>query len=43
MSPSQTLLLQNARIIDPANNIDELGDLLVAEGIIKEKGSYNFV
>ncbi len=38
MSPSQTLLLQNARIIDPANNIDELGDLLVAEGIIKEKG-----
>ena len=38
MNSSQALLLQNARIIDPANNIDEPGDLLIIDGVIRRKG-----
>ena len=30
------LLLKNARIIDPVRNIDEIGDLAVADGVIVE-------
>ncbi len=32
------LLIKNGRIIDPANNIDEIADLLVEDGKIKEIG-----
>ena len=38
MNSSPALLLQNARIIDPANNIDEPGDLLIVGGTISQKG-----
>jgi dihydroorotase len=38
MNSSPALLLQNARIIDPVNNIDEPGDLLIADGVIRLKG-----
>ncbi len=38
MNSTQALLLQNARIIDPANNIDEPGDLLIVDGVIRRKG-----
>ena len=38
MNSTQALLLQNAHIIDPANNIDELGDLLIVDGVIRRKG-----
>ncbi|MCK9294216.1 MAG: dihydroorotase [Desulfobulbaceae bacterium] len=38
MNSSPALLLQNARIIDPANNIDEPGDLLIINGVIRRKG-----
>ena len=30
------LLLKNARIIDPARNIDEIGDIAIADGVIVE-------
>ena len=30
-----SLLIQNARIIDPATGVDQIGDLLVEQGIIK--------
>ena len=33
------LLIKNARIIDPANSIDETGDILISGGIIKQIGS----
>src|SRR5210317_1921493 len=32
-------LLQNGRIIDPANGIDDIGDLLIIEGRIAEAGA----
>ena len=35
MSPSQPILLQNGRIIDPANRIDKKASLLVEKGKIK--------
>jgi len=38
MNSFPALLLQNARIIDPANNIDEPGDLLIADGVIRQRG-----
>lgn len=38
MNSFPALLLQNARIIDPVNNIDEPGDLLLAEGVIRQRG-----
>ncbi len=31
-----TLLLQNGRIIDPANNCDQTGDLLIVDGLITQ-------
>jgi len=33
------LLLKNARIVDPARNIDEIGDIAVADGVIVEAAS----
>ena len=30
------LLLKNARIVDPARNIDKVGDLAIADGVIVE-------
>ena len=33
MSPS-TILLQNGRVIDPANNCDQAADLLITDGVI---------
>ncbi|MBI5556933.1 MAG: dihydroorotase [Deltaproteobacteria bacterium] len=38
MTSPQTLLLQNGRIIDPANNLDGPGDLLLANGVIQRRG-----
>jgi len=38
MNSSPALLLQNVRIIDPVNNIDEPGDLLIADGVIRLRG-----
>jgi dihydroorotase len=35
MSPSQAILLQNGRIIDPANGLDKKASLLVEKGRIK--------
>ncbi|HIJ31434.1 MAG TPA: dihydroorotase, partial [Gammaproteobacteria bacterium] len=29
------ILIQNGRIIDPANQIDQLGDLQIADGLIQ--------
>ena len=31
------LLLKNARIIDPARNIDEIGDIAIADGELNAK------
>ncbi|MEI7511618.1 MAG: dihydroorotase [Candidatus Peregrinibacteria bacterium] len=33
-----TILLSGGRIIDPANSIDEIGDILIADGYIAEVG-----
>ena len=33
------LLIKNARIIDPCNNIDEIGSILVKDGIIQQTGN----
>ena len=33
------LLLKNARIVDPARNIDEVGDIAVADGVIVDAAS----
>ncbi len=38
MSPTETLLLQNGRVIDPANQIDGPGDILIENGRIKTTG-----
>ncbi|MBI4791747.1 MAG: dihydroorotase [Deltaproteobacteria bacterium] len=38
MTFRHTLLLRNGRIIDPANTIDEPGDLLVIDGMISQRG-----
>ncbi|RJX26601.1 MAG: dihydroorotase [Desulfurivibrio sp.] len=38
MNVTQATLLQNGRIIDPALNIDEPGDLLIVDGIIRQQG-----
>lgn len=35
-----SLLLKNGRIIDPANNRDEIGDLLIQEGVIADASSF---
>lgn len=35
------LLLKNARIIDPARNIDQIGDIAVAGGVIVDPGKLN--
>ena len=35
------LLLKNARIIDPARNIDQIGDIAVADGVIVDPGKLN--
>ena len=32
------LLIQNARIIDPSQNLDQVGDLLLEEGRIAQIG-----
>jgi dihydroorotase len=34
-SPSSSILIQNARIIDPASGLDQVGDLLIESGIIR--------
>lgn len=39
MRGSSVILLQNGRIIDPANNVDTSGDLIISEGRITEIGS----
>ena len=36
MSDDRNLLLQNGRIIDPVNGLDEQADILLADGVIKE-------
>ena len=33
------LLIKNARIIDPANDIDEIGSILIKDGVIQQTGS----
>ncbi|MBR7121080.1 MAG: dihydroorotase [Lentisphaeria bacterium] len=33
------LLLKNARIIDPVRNLDEIGDIAIADGVIVESGA----
>ena len=33
------LLIKNARIIDPGNNIDEIGSILIEDGIIQQTGN----
>ncbi|MEW6517867.1 MAG: dihydroorotase [Thermodesulfobacteriota bacterium] len=38
MNASQATLLQNGRIIDPAHHIDEPGDLLIVDGVIRQQG-----
>ena len=30
------ILLANARIIDPSRNVDEAGDVLIADGIVRD-------
>ncbi|MBE6375798.1 MAG: dihydroorotase [Lentisphaerae bacterium] len=35
------LLFKNARIIDPARNIDQIGDIAVADGVIVDPGKLN--
>jgi len=35
------LLIKNGRIVDPANNIDMVGDVLVRDGVIRELGKVN--
>ena len=35
---TETLLLRNGRIIDPAHNVDETADLLVRDGVVAERG-----
>jgi dihydroorotase len=32
------ILLTNARVIDPSRNLDQSGDVLIADGVIKEAG-----
>ena len=36
LSDRRPILLANARIIDPSRDLDILGDLLIAEGVIRE-------
>ncbi len=36
LSDRRPILLANARIIDPSRNLDIVGDLLIAEGVIRE-------
>ena len=36
LSDRRPILLTNARIIDPSRDLDFLGDLLIAEGVIRE-------
>jgi dihydroorotase len=36
---AESLLLQNGRIIDPANGVDRQGDLLVIDGVIAAEGT----
>jgi dihydroorotase len=33
------LLIKNARIIDPGNNVDEIGSILIKDGIIQQTGN----
>jgi dihydroorotase len=41
LSDRRPILLANARIVDPSRGLDIVGDLLIAEGTIREarKGS----
>src|SRR3954469_9905748 len=36
LSDRRPILLANARIVDPSRNMDLQGDLLIAEGVIRE-------
>ena len=38
MTDSQQILIKGARVIDPADGIDEVGDVLVRDGVIAAKG-----
>ena len=33
---TRPILLANARVIDPARDLDQLGDVLIADGVIKD-------
>lgn len=35
---NRPLLLANARVIDPSRNLDQTGDVLIADGVIREAG-----
>jgi dihydroorotase len=34
MNPSKTYLIKNGRVIDPASNFDQIGDVLVSDGLV---------
>ena len=36
LSDRHPILLANARIVDPSRDLDIVGDLLIAEGVIRE-------
>src|SRR5258708_9466909 len=36
LSDRRPILLANARIVDPSRDLDIVGDLLIAEGVIRE-------
>ena len=36
LSDRRPILLANARIVDPSRNLDIVGDLLIAEGVVRE-------
>src|SRR3974390_3737442 len=36
LSDRRPILLANARIVDPSRNVDILGDVLMADGVVRE-------
>ncbi len=36
LSDRRPILLANARIVDPSRDLDIIGDLLIADGVIRE-------
>ena len=36
LSERRPILLANGRIVDPSRNLDILGDVLIADGVVRE-------